>query len=129
MILTEHSNMNEISSKSSAYRILLIYHIDEDGHYNGSYYDKFFEYTACVDGETLQTLLNECYVTLIEAIEDPNNVPFDMNSIKESVIFDCIQCQSDEEIEKAHSMKQDGATFENINEEIQRMRMHNNDQQ
>ncbi|CAF1350446.1 unnamed protein product [Rotaria sordida] len=121
--------MNEISSKPNAYHILLIYHIDEDGHYNGSYYDKFFKYTACVDGETLQTLLDECYVTLIEAIEDINNVPFDINNIKESVIFDCIQCQSDEEIEKAHSMKQNGYTFEKINEEIQRMRMNSNDQQ
>ncbi|CAF1682304.1 unnamed protein product [Rotaria magnacalcarata] len=121
--------MNKISSIANPYHILLICHIDEDGHYNGSYYDKFFEFTACVDGETLETLLDECYITLIEAIEDINNVPFDISNMKESVIFDCIQCHSDEEIDRAHSMKQDEYTFKDIIEAIQRMRTHNDDDQ
>ncbi|CAF3345298.1 unnamed protein product [Rotaria socialis] len=96
------------------------YHIDEDGHFNESYYDKLLKYTACVDGETLNAVQDECYVTLVEAIEDIDNIPFEINNVRELAVFDCVKCQNDEEIDQAHSMHQAGFTFQNIAQAIQK---------
>lgn len=115
------THLNSINNllEHDKYHILFIYIIDEDGHYNGSYHDKSWKFTSCVDGETLEIILDECYTTLMEFAEDKYNFPFNINNIHQSVVFDCVQCLSDDEFEKAHDMERAGSNFQDILKAIQ----------
>jgi hypothetical protein len=100
------------------YHIPLIYIIDEGGYYIGSYYDKFFQITGCFQAKTHEEMYNQCYESLRMCMEDENKVPFNVDDMKNSVVFDEIKCETDEETDIAHDMQDAGQGFAEIFEAI-----------
>ncbi len=114
-------DINKISSINNKYHILLIYIIDEElGYYSGNYYDKSLKLTGFVEGKTLEEMYNDCYESLTMCMKDEDNVPFNVNDMKNSVVFDEIKCETDEEMDKTCEMKHAGKNFSEIIETIKK---------
>jgi hypothetical protein len=102
------------------YRILLIYLIEGNGLYGGGYTDKALKITGGSTGESVDEMVEKAYESLKDGLTGENNIPFDINNIKESVVFDLIECHTEDEMEKAFDLERKGMDGKEINEVIQK---------
>ncbi|CAF4894884.1 unnamed protein product, partial [Rotaria sp. Silwood1] len=78
-------DINNTSLTKDKYHILLIYVLQEDGSCEGGYYEDVLNIMGGVSGNSFQEMCDEAYESLEEAMEGENNIPFNINNIKESV--------------------------------------------
>jgi hypothetical protein len=72
------------------YHIPLIYLREDDGGCGGAYHETSLSMTGGTGGNTFNEMLEQAYESLKEAMEGEKRIPFDVNNIKESVVFDCV---------------------------------------
>jgi hypothetical protein len=108
-----------ILSSDGKYHLILIYLFDDDGIYGVGYYAKHFKFIGGVEGESLAEMKDQAYDFLEEHLEDEKDLPFDIKNIKESVVFDLVECLTPEEQLAALDLRRNGATYEEIKEGVQ----------
>ncbi|CAF0720481.1 unnamed protein product [Adineta steineri] len=113
-------DISKISLKDNKYHIPFICNIDVDGSYYGCYIDRFFDIRGCVQGETPEQLVKECYESFTMCMEDEEQVPFNVNDIENVVVFDIIKCKTEEEMGLAHDLEKAGKGFNEIMEALNR---------
>ena len=91
-------------SSDDKQHMTMIYLIDEDESYGGCYYALFWNIASGVMGTSRETIIANAYVSLGECFEDENSVPFDIKTIKESIVFDNVECYTTEELNIAISI-------------------------
>jgi len=96
------------------YRIILIYLVEDGGSYGGGYYEPFTDLMGAVGVDSIDVMVNEAYESLKQAMEIMDEVPFDINNIKESVVFDLVECQTENEMDTAHTLLNKQGSFEEI---------------
>jgi predicted RNase H-like HicB family nuclease len=86
-----HSDIDKtlLTKDKDKYHILLIYLLDDHGNYGGAYHEMSLSMTGGVGGKSFNETLEQAYESLEEVMEGENQIPFDINNIKESVVFDC----------------------------------------
>jgi predicted RNase H-like HicB family nuclease len=104
---------NNTLPQNDKYRLWLIYMREEDGSYGGAFRDFSLVYTGGVSGKTFQEMYDQAYEVLEEAMVGETYIPFDVNNMKESVIFDCVECKSLDEMDLVFDLASSG---NNINE-------------
>ena len=67
----------------------------------------------------IEEMHNYCYETLIDYVKTKENVPFNTNNIRESVMFDLFECKTIDEMDEVIDMAYDGKTFNEIEKAIQ----------
>lgn len=117
MSSTTDPDNNKISLNLK-YHIPLIYSIDELGNYYGSYYCKPVEGTGFFQAKTFEEMYDEAYDSLTTCVYGENNIPFDVDNIKNSVVFDVIKCDTGEEMDMAHDMRRKGKSSSEIIEAL-----------
>ncbi|CAF0731709.1 unnamed protein product [Adineta steineri] len=120
MSFLNNRDISKISLKDNKYHIPFIYNTDEDGYYYGCYRDRFFDIRGCVQGETPEELLKQCYESFTLCMEGQKQVPFNVNDLENVVIFDIIECKTEEEEDLASDMEKAGKGFEEIIEALNR---------
>ena len=118
MSSTVDLNMNTTLSSDGKRHIIMIYLIDEEGWYGGGYYEPFWSLMGGVKGRSRETIIDNAYESLEEFIEDEDYVPFDRTNIKESVVFDVIECHTIEEMDRAMALRRTGTNYEEINKAV-----------
>jgi hypothetical protein len=110
------SKINETLLTVEKHRLILIYLVQDDGSYGGGYYEPCVDLMGAVGGESINEMIEDAYGSLKDAAEvitDP--MPFDVNNIKESVVFDRVECHSEYEMDIALTHHKKGTHFEEIN--------------
>ncbi len=120
MSSTTDVKSESILSTDGKYHLILIYLFDDDGSYGGGYYAKHFKFSGCVQGESVAEMKDQAYDFLEEHLEDEKDLPFDIKNIKESVVFDLVECLTPEEQLAAFDLRKHGATYEKIKEGVQK---------
>jgi hypothetical protein len=113
-----HSDVDKNLLTKDKYHILFICHIDEDGYCESIYRDKSLEMYGGVGGDSFQKMYDEAYESLKAVANCKDNVPFDINNIKESVVFDLVKCYTTDEFDMALSLKDEKKTYTEINDVI-----------
>lgn len=111
-------DINQTTSTNAKYHIMLIYSVDDDGYYEGGFYEPSTHGMGAVGGESLDKMLDEAYEALEESIQDEGHIPFDIKNIKKSVVFDLVECHTEDETLKALSLRRKVKNFEEINKAI-----------
>jgi hypothetical protein len=75
-------NINKISSTDGKWHFVLIYLVQEDGLYQGSYYEPSSHSLGGVSGKSCDEMVDDAYESLEECIEDEINIPFDIKKNK-----------------------------------------------
>ncbi|UJR29516.1 hypothetical protein I4U23_010733 [Adineta vaga] len=94
--------MKKISSIDDKYHIILIYLVEDDGSYGDGYYEPIVDLMGGVAGDSIDELVNEAYKLLELATKAIDNMPFDINNVKNSVHFDLVECHDKHEMDTAH---------------------------
>ena len=118
MLSTVDCNANTTLSKDDKYHILLIYLIEDNGRYGGAYYELFSHLTGGVIGESRETIVDNAYESLEECMADQDPIPFSIKNIKESVVFDIVECLNDEEFDRALDLQSEGRSCEEIHQAV-----------
>ena len=71
-----------------------------------------------VQSTSPETIIDNAYESLEEFIEDEDYVPFDRTNIKESVMFDVVQCYTMEELDRAIDLQHEGTNYEDIKKAV-----------
>ncbi|CAF0712386.1 unnamed protein product [Adineta steineri] len=121
MSSTNDPDINEISSKDNKYHVSLMYSIDEDGYYYGSYRDESFQIAGFFQTKTHEDMLKQCYDSFSMCMEYEKEVPFNVDDIENSVVFDEIKCENSEEKDLAYSLHRTGKGFNEIMEALDRI--------
>lgn len=111
-------DINQTLSTKIMYHIPLIYSIDKGSYYYGSYHDKSMKITGIFQAKTREEMFNQCYESLAMSVESADHVPFDVNHIKSSVVFDEIKCKKHKQMNNAYAMEKAGKSFAEIIEAI-----------
>ncbi len=87
-----HSDITANSSTENKYHIILTYLIDEDGNYGGGFHERSLSVTGGGSGKSFADMLKDACASLKAGVEGEHQIPFDVNNIKETVVFDCLEC-------------------------------------
>ena len=120
MSSTTDLKSDSIWSADGKYHLVFIYLVHDDGYCGGGYDAEHFKLFAAVGGETIEKMIDEAYDHLEEHLEDEKDLPFDIKNLKESVVFDLVQCLNAEEQWAALRLKRNGATSEDINNAVRK---------
>lgn len=104
---------------SSPYHIIVSYRVEANGYLGGGFHVEPMGFSGGVGGRTLAELHAECYESLAAGIDSSHHVPFDTTDLRKSVVFDFVECFTDEEHELALKMMWADDTFDSIIEAIQ----------
>ena len=72
-----------------------------------------------VSDKSCDEMLDEAYESLKTGVEGEFYIPFGFNNTKKSVRFDCVRCQSLDEIDKYYELAGEGKTFVEMENELQ----------
>jgi hypothetical protein len=115
-----HIDSNDEPLATTKYPILVIYSREANGTVAGAYYIHSLRVIGDVSGNTLAEMRARCFESLEDWAIDEDNVPFDVKNLKESVVFDFVECSNDDEDELALDMQYAGKIFEEIVEAIRK---------
>jgi len=59
-------------------------------------------------------MLEDAYASLKVGVEGEHQIPFDVNNIKETVVFDCLECYTVNQMDKIFQLEADGKSFTEI---------------
>ncbi|UJR30090.1 hypothetical protein I4U23_017631 [Adineta vaga] len=121
---TVNNNLNTSLSKDNRYRIIFVFlvHNDEDNYCGGMFYDPSSKLMGAAGGDTLDDMINEAYESLEENVKTETFVPFDTENIKNSVVFDLVECHSIEELEIARKHQYRQTSYEDIKKIVLKVR-------
>ncbi|CAF1579350.1 unnamed protein product [Adineta steineri] len=118
MSSTNNFDINKFSSKDNKYHLPLIYNIDEEGYYYGSYHDHSFQLTGFFQARTSEDMLKQAYESFTMCMEGEKKFPYNIDDIENVVVFDIIKCEHEEEEELADNVKHEGKGFNEIIEAL-----------
>jgi hypothetical protein len=112
------SDINTALLTDGKYHIILIYLVHDDGYYGGGYYEPSSNSMGAIGGESRDKMVEDAYESLEESMEDEDYIPFDIKNIKESVVFDLVECHNVEEMDMALKLQNNKKTYEEINKTV-----------
>jgi hypothetical protein len=118
MSSTADLNSETIFSADGKYHLTLVYLVHDDGSCGGGYVAKYFKWRAAVGGESIDKMIDEAYDIFEGYMEDEDQVPFRIKNIKESVVFDLVECLNEEEQLTALDMRTIGTSYQEINKAV-----------
>jgi hypothetical protein len=118
MSSTADLNSETIFSADGKYHLTLVYLVHDDGSCGGGYVAEYFKWGAGVGGESIDKMIDEAYDIFEGYMEDEDQVPFRIKNIKESVVFDLVECLNEEEQLTALDMRTIGTSYQEINKAV-----------
>ncbi|UJR24106.1 hypothetical protein I4U23_027073 [Adineta vaga] len=85
-----------------------------DGSCAGGYHDLLLKIGGDAEGSSFEEMCDEAYESLQEAVDGEQNIPFDVNNIKDSVVFDCLECENINEMDMIFDSAHEGKTFNDL---------------
>ncbi len=105
-------NNNLLTKKK--HHVFLIYAGDKDGSCAGGYHDLLLKIGGGCEGNSFEEMCDEAYESLQEAVDGEKNIPFDIEHIKESVVFDCLECQTIDQMDMVFDLIHKGKNFDEL---------------
>ena len=112
-------NNNKSSLTDGKYHLLLVYLVHDGGHYyGGGFYEPSLKMTGAFGGDSIKEMVDDAYELLEDGMKDEKNIPFDIKNIKDSVVFDLVECRNVNEMETALEYQDQGISYEKLKQII-----------
>ena len=95
----------------SPYHVLVVYLVEDNGAVGGGFQIKPMAFSGAVAVRSVSEFRAECYESLASVIDVLGNAPFDTTDLRESVVFDFVECVNVTEYDLAEKMEWAGDKF------------------